>query len=121
LHSATKKDLLIAESDLAELASLEDLFLALGYGVRTATSGFQALAEINASVPEVLLCDLNLPGMSGFDLLAVVSRRFPDVRLIAMSGAFSGPGVTCGVAAHWVHQRGTGTAALLSAVASPGL
>lgn len=121
MHSATKRDLLIAKSDLAELTSLEELFRASGYSVRTATRGFQALAEINASVPDVLLCDLNLPGMSGFDLLAVVSRRFPDVRLIAMGGSFSGPGVTCGVAAHWVHQRGTGTAALLSAVASPGL
>lgn len=121
LHSATKRDLLIAKSDLAELTSLEELFRASGYSVRTATRGFQALAEINASVPDVLLCDLNLPGMPGFDLLAVVSRRFPDVRLIAMGGSFSGPGVTCGVAAHWVHQRGTGTAALLSAVASPGL
>ena len=119
LYSATKIDLLIAENDPSELTSLKEFFLDVGYGVRTATSGFQALAEINASVPDVLLCDLNLPGMSGFDLLAVVSRRFPSVRLVAMSGVFSGPGMTYGVTAHWVHQRGTGTAALLPAVASP--
>lgn len=118
MDSAPKKDLLIADNDPEVLTSLEEFFLDMGYEVRTATRGFQALAEINDRVPDILLCDLDMPGMSGFDLLAVVSRRFPNVRLIAMSGAFSGPGMTYGVAAHWVHQRGAGKAALLSAVAS---
>lgn len=36
--------------------------------------------------PEFLLSDLNMPGMSGFELLSVVPRRFPSIRTIAMSG-----------------------------------
>jgi CheY-like chemotaxis protein len=31
-----------------------------------------------------------MPGMSGFELLSVVRRRFPSIRVIAMSSAFSG-------------------------------
>jgi CheY-like chemotaxis protein len=110
--------LLIAEDDPAVLTSLEEFFLDRGYDVRTATNGFEALAEIHDSVPDILLSDLNMPRMSGYDLLAVVSRRFPNMRLIAMSGA-TGLGMTYGVAAHSMYQKGSGSAALLSAVEWP--
>jgi CheY-like chemotaxis protein len=119
LDSPPKKIMLIAEDDPAVLTVLKEFFLDRGYDVRTATNGFEALAEIHECLPDILLSDLNMPGMSGFDLLAVVKRRFPSVRLIAMSGTFAGHGMTNGVAAHWVYQKGTGSAALLSAVESP--
>ena len=117
MHSAPKNNLLIAEDDPAVLTALEGFFLDSGYEVRTATDGFEALAKINDSVPDILLSDLNMPRMSGFDLLALVSRQFPNVRLIAMSGA-TGPGMTYGVAAHSVYQKGSGSGDLLSAVES---
>ena len=53
-----------------------------------AEDGFSALAEIRKEVPDILLSDLNMPRMSGFELLSVVRRRFPSIRTIAMSGAF---------------------------------
>jgi len=36
-------------------------------------------------------------GMSGFELLSVVRRRYPSIRVIAMSGAFSGEEASSGV------------------------
>ena len=38
-----------------------------------------------------------MPGMSGFEFLSVVRRRFPEIRVIAMSGAFSGSGIRLGL------------------------
>ena len=113
-----KNNLLIADDDPTVLTALEKFFQEWGYCVRTATNGFEALAEINRSVPDILLSDLNMPRMSGFDLLAVVSRRFPNVRLVAMSEASTGLGTTYGVAAHGVYRIGSGSAALLAAVES---
>lgn len=40
-----------------------------GARVRTATSGLEALAQIRRAPPHVVLCDLAMPGMDGFDVL----------------------------------------------------
>jgi DNA-binding NtrC family response regulator len=40
--------------------------------------------------PTLCCRDLNMPGMSGLEFLFVVRRRFPNIGVIAMSGAFSG-------------------------------
>jgi CheY-like chemotaxis protein len=112
------KRLLIADDDPAVLSALEEFFLDRGYAVRTATNGFEALAEIHDRIPDILLSDLNMPRMSGFDLLAVVSRRFPNMHLIAMTGTFSGRERMRGLAVHSVYEKGSGSAALLSAIES---
>jgi len=78
---------------------LGDLFSDCGYRVRTAADGFSALAEMRSELPDVLISDLEMPRMSGFELLLVVRERFPEVGVIAMSGAYSGNRVPRGVAA----------------------
>jgi len=57
-----------------------------------------------------------MPGMSGFELLSVVRRRFPAIQVIAMSGAFSGDGVPPGVAADAFYEKGTGVGSLLQII-----
>jgi CheY-like chemotaxis protein len=61
-----------------------------GFEVRTAGDGFEALVELRRSMPDVIISDLRMPNMSGFELLSVVRRRFPHIPVIAMSGEFSG-------------------------------
>lgn len=117
--SLSPTNLLIVEDDLSVRTSLAQAFAGLGYRVRTADSGFAALAEMHAEVPDILLSDLYMPRMSGFDLLAVVSRRFPSVRAIAMSGAFSGDSIPCGVIAGAFYEKGSSLAHLLKAVEMP--
>jgi YesN/AraC family two-component response regulator len=36
------------------------------------------LLHFQDQVPDLLLSDLNMPAMSGFELLSVVRRRFPE-------------------------------------------
>jgi len=89
-----------------------------GYTTRTAAEGFSALNEIRRQVPDFLISDLNMPGMSGFELLRVVRRQFPSIRTIAMSGAFSGDGIPPGVAADAFYQKGRGLDGLLKMMKS---
>jgi CheY-like chemotaxis protein len=85
----------------------------LGYRVRSAEDGFSALREIRQDIPEILLSDLNMPGMSGFELLSVVRRRYPAIQVILMSGSFSGKEVPSGIPADAFYQKGSSMSALL--------
>src|ERR1035437_548151 len=67
-HSFSMK-LFVVDDAPAIRASISSLLTEIGYIVRTANDGFAALAEIRIDIPDILLSDLNMPGMSGFELL----------------------------------------------------
>jgi CheY-like chemotaxis protein len=69
-------------------------------------------------VPQILISDLNMPGMSGFELLSIVRRRFPTIPVIAMSGAFPDNNIPHGVAADCFYEKGSGIYPLLKAIAT---
>jgi DNA-binding NarL/FixJ family response regulator len=50
--------------------------------VGSALSGETALEEVEAKRPEVLLCDLGLPQMSGIDVTRAVKSRFPEIEIL---------------------------------------
>lgn len=110
-HSKLK--LLIVDDELPLRASLSQIFAEFQYVVRSAEDGIAALREIGHETPCIILSDLNMPGMSGFELLAEVRGRFPMIRVIAMSGAFSGETIPPGVAADAFYEKGTGLESLL--------
>ena len=110
----TKGSLLIVDDESSIRISLSHVLTEVGYSVRIAEDGFSALAEMHqGGVADILLSDLNMPGMSGFELLSVVRRRFPVIRTVAMSGAFSGDEVPSGVAADAFYQKGSSLGSLL--------
>jgi CheY-like chemotaxis protein len=110
------RKLLIVDDEVLLRTSLSQIFTTFGYSTRTAEDGFAALAAIGNEVPDILLSDLNMPGMSGFELLSVVRRRFPAIQVIAMSGAFSGNAVPAGVIADAFYEKGGNPGALLEMV-----
>jgi CheY-like chemotaxis protein len=113
-----KASILIVEDEEPVRTSLAEILKVLGHRVRCAADGLAALVEIDKEVPEILLSDLNMPGMSGFELLPLVRLQFPIVRVIAMSGAFCGPQVPDGVTADAFYAKGNGVAVLLKAIES---
>lgn len=109
---------LIVDDEPTLRASLSLVLEELGYDVRSAEGGFAALYEIGKSPPDILISDLCMPGMSGFELLSIVRRRFPAIPVIAMSGAFAGSDIPDGVPADAFYQKGDGLAALQKTVKS---
>jgi CheY-like chemotaxis protein len=103
---------IIVEDEPDTRLLLSQILSMRGYSVRSAEDGFAALELIRNAVPDVLLSDLNMPGMSGFELLSVVRRLYPQIHVIATSAAYSGTLVPRGIAADGFHEKGTGLPAL---------
>jgi CheY-like chemotaxis protein len=99
--------ILVADDDASIRNVCSALLLSSGYLVDTAQDGFSALLSIKDAVPNLVLSDLNMPHMSGFELLSVLRRRFPQIMVIAMSGAYeSREDVPAGVIADGFFPKG---------------
>jgi CheY-like chemotaxis protein len=108
--------LLIVDDEPAVRTLISEVLIGIGYHVRSAEDGISALAEIRKQMPDIILSDLNMPGMSGFELISVVRRSYPSIQVIAMSGAFSGEEAPSGIAADAFYQKGCGPGSLLKII-----
>ena len=61
---------LVVEDDPDSLELMIYLFRAFGHEALGAASGDTALGVAAAATPDLILCDLRLPGMDGFELLS---------------------------------------------------
>lgn len=111
LHTPVR--ILIVDGSPPIRISMELVLDELGYSVRSAAEGFAALRDIRQEMPDILLTDLDMPGMPGVELLAVVWRRFPAIQKIAMGGGYPDNVVPPGVAADAFFQKSDGIGELL--------
>ena len=102
----TKCQILVVDDDQSVRESVAISLMAAGYDVVAAQDGFRALSQIREKIPDLVLSDLDMPGMSGFELLSVVRRRFPQISTVAMSGAYAGEKVPLGVIADGFFAKG---------------
>lgn len=69
---------------------IETLFLETHYRneihvVGTASGGEECLAKAQLLAPEVVLIDLNMPGLSGLQTIPLLRIMFPEMRIIALT------------------------------------
>ena len=67
--------ILIIEDDAALLRGLSDNFGAAGYTVSTASDGQAGLAAVLSQRPDLVILDIMLPTMNGFDLCQRIRRE----------------------------------------------
>ena len=79
---------------------------AQGYEVICAEDGFEGLVALKKSLPDIIISDLRMPNMNGFEFLSVVRRRFPVIPVIVISGEFSGLSVPESVLADAFFPKG---------------
>jgi CheY-like chemotaxis protein len=74
------------------------------------------VGHVRQEIPDIIISDLNMPGMSGFEFLSEVRDQMPAIHLIAMSGAYSGTCLPPGVVADAFFEKGSGPALLIKTV-----
>ena len=77
---------LVADDDRAVRTALEVNLARAGWQVRLAASAEHALELLEAELPDVLLSDVRMGGATGMELLATVRVRYPEVRVVLMTG-----------------------------------
>jgi CheY-like chemotaxis protein len=83
---------IVVEDDRVTLETMESTLKTAGFEVRATDDGFEALVILRGAPPDVLISDLEMPKMSGFELLSIVRRRFPRIGVVVVSGAFRAGG-----------------------------
>ena len=76
-----KEVVLIVDDNAANLGALSDLLDRSGYDVAVARDGAMALEQVEHEAPDLILLDVRMPGMDGFEVCRRLKER-PSTREI---------------------------------------
>ncbi len=83
----TKGDILIVDDTVANLRLLADMLAEHGYDARPVPSGALALGAARAQTPDLILLDIRMPGMNGYEVSKILKEdpSTRDVPIIFLS------------------------------------
>ncbi len=82
--------ILIVDDDAAVRKVLQTILGEAGHYVETATNGREALDRMTTGGIDLMITDLVMPEQEGIETIKRLRKEYPDVKVIAMSGAFGG-------------------------------
>ncbi|MBU1882157.1 response regulator, partial [bacterium] len=85
----TTTRLLIADDDQEILTLLEDILESEGYQITTVKWGKAAYSALQNEHFNLLLTDLQMPDISGFQLLEMMAQEQPDLPILVITGSTS--------------------------------
>lgn len=68
-------EILVVDDTLSDRQFLTDILTSQGYSVRSASSGAEALAQVETAKPDLILLDVDMPGMDGLALCREIKQR----------------------------------------------
>jgi len=77
--------ILVVDDDLGVCQSLRDLLTQEGCDVLVATGGYEALKRLETASVDLVLSDVVMPDLDGYQLFQEVRRRYPDVPVVLMT------------------------------------
>ncbi|MDF3129592.1 response regulator [Kiritimatiellaeota bacterium B1221] len=80
------KNILVVDDEPSIRSLYHIAFSHSGYEVRVASNGEDALEMLTEQYAEIIFLDLNLPGIKGDKLCRMILEKWPDTRMIAITG-----------------------------------
>ncbi len=74
--------ILVVDDEEEVLNTLEDFLTTKGYEVHTANNGLTAIEKVKEVKPHIVLLDIIMPGMGGFDVLKEIKKIDPKIGVI---------------------------------------
>src|ERR1700678_1955005 len=104
--NGSKPQILVVDDEPSIRESLGMLLTSVGYDVALAENGVSAVSQLDRAVPDLIVTDLNMPEMSGMELISHVRSRYPATLIVAMSGDYQGDSVPAGIIADRYYPKG---------------
>jgi putative two-component system response regulator len=88
MWSITMPDILVVDDDQLIRSMMCQVLSRQGYSVDSVADGQSALAKVSAESPDLILLDLNMPGMDGFEVSRQIKKNAEtnDIPIIAITG-----------------------------------
>ena len=118
MPNGSKPQILVVDDEPSIREALAMLLVSVGYDVAMAENGACAVSQLNRTIPDLIVTDLNMPQMSGIELISHVRSRYPSISIVAMSGDYQGNAVAAGLIADRFYPRGQHPHNLLATIAT---
>lgn len=89
-ENQTKKKILVVDDDLEFRLLLSEVLVLQGFTVVTAKDGEHALERIRIERPDLIMLDLSMPGLNGWEFCAkkMQDSQMKDIPVVMISGHF---------------------------------
>lgn len=78
--------ILVIDDDLDFLESLHLMLIMKGHTVNSVTDGREAVTTYEEFESDIVLLDINMPGMDGYEVFNRLKQRYADAKIYFMSG-----------------------------------
>ena len=79
-------DILLVDDEEHVLKRLGQFLTVRGHRLKTAADGLEALRCAEEAPPDLVICDIQMPGMDGLAFLRAARARFPEMAIVLMTG-----------------------------------
>ena len=77
--------ILIVDDEVETRSLLHEIMEKEGYEVHTTPNGHTALERVQDQLPDVVLCDIQMPGMNGIEFLTLIREQQPEAQVILLT------------------------------------
>ncbi|MFZ5929553.1 MAG: response regulator [Acidobacteriota bacterium] len=90
MNADNRRRVLVVDDDPGVRDVIRSMLESSGYSVLLAANGKEAMRLLKSERADLILTDLVMPEQEGIETIKALRREYPEIKVIAMSGAFGG-------------------------------